>query len=66
MSIYQKNKNILSRYDTTSKGSKIVKYSLTKDDGTSITMICMNGESIDRAREIAKRQFGGAIDIIKG
>jgi len=53
----QKNKNILSRFESKQQGSKICKYRVTLDD-RSLTMIDMNGMSLGKATQVAKDKFG--------
>ena len=52
----QKNKNILSRFDTKTEGTKIKKYQVELKSKIAI-MICMNGATIEEAKAKAKGIF---------
>jgi hypothetical protein len=58
ISFDQKNKNILSRFETTSTGSAAKKYTVNFSDGTNCIMICVNGETQEQAARDAVLRFG--------
>jgi hypothetical protein len=52
----QRNKNILKRFESKEVGSKMCKYRVHLDD-RSLTMIDMNGMSMQKAEQVAKNKF---------
>jgi len=59
----QRNKNILSRFDTEVEGTSITKYRVVLND-RSLTMINMDGLGLPDATQIAKQKFGDRMQSI--
>ena len=59
----QRNKNILSRFDTEVEGTSIAKYRVVLND-RSLTMINMDGLGLPDATQIAKQKFGDRMQSI--
>ena len=56
----QKNINILNRFESKEKGSRFCSYKINLKD-QSFSMLCMNGETLERAKIMAKNKFCGEL-----
>ena len=61
----QKNKNILSRFETKELGSKIKKYIVHFKDKTKAHMVCMDGEGLKEATQSCIDRFGDKVDYVE-
>jgi|TARA_R110000823_G_C15879489_1_gene494932 hypothetical protein len=57
----QKNTNILNRFESESKGTKLKAYDV-KVDGKMMTMIFMDGSNIEQATKSAKNKFPDRVE----
>lgn len=56
----QKNKNILSRFESKSSGTSAKVYHFCLNDGKAGTLLCTDGETIEQAVAICENQFGSS------
>jgi len=64
-SIEQKNKNILSRFDSEKTGSKICVFNVKTKCGKNAVMISMDKINLNKAKKDCVNVFGGNFDSIK-
>jgi hypothetical protein len=60
----QKNKNILSRFDTEKTGTKIRKY-IFEMNGKRVSMINMDNATLDEATQSLKSRWGDAVQNVR-
>jgi hypothetical protein len=60
----QKNKNILSRFDTEKSGSKIRKYEFEMN-GKKVRMINMDNATLEQAKKSLKSRWGELVQNVK-
>jgi hypothetical protein len=59
----QKNANIQARFEGNKAGTKVKRYNATVD-GKTVSMICMNNETIEQAERSCRDRFGGRFNGI--
>lgn len=64
-SFEEKNKNILSRFEANNSGTIFRKYSVTLKDSKKFIMICMNGQTLEQAKDSCESRFGDRLDYVK-
>jgi len=60
----QKNKNILSRFDTEKSGSKIRKYEFEMN-GKTVRMINMENATLEEAKQSLKTRWGDLVQNVR-
>lgn len=64
ISYEQKNKNILSRFDSNKTGTKIRKYNFEMN-GKTVCMINMDNANLKQATESLKSRWGDAVHNVR-
>tara|TARA_R110002167_G_scaffold20888_1_gene76077 strand:+ start:388 stop:588 length:201 start_codon:yes stop_codon:yes gene_type:complete len=65
LTVEQKNKNILARFETKETGTNIKNYTVIFKDKKKAYLICMNGEDHAQATKSCQNRFGAKFDYVR-